>query len=98
MDVFARISFKNLVYDIALIKLGNKIRALRQAQGISQENFAQRANIERARYGKIERGELNISMHVLFHLAHELEVPPAELVEEIRSVDCVPSAPTESNQ
>ena len=91
VDEFARISLKGFVYKTALVKLGNRIRSLRKAQGLSQENFAQRANIERARYGKIERGEANISAHVIFRLAHHLDVHPAELLSDVQPIDCVPS-------
>ena len=90
VDEFARISLKRRVYKNARLKLGNRLRALRKAQGISQENFAQQAGIERARYGKIERGELNISFHVILVLAHQLNVRVADLVNEIQPTDCVP--------
>jgi transcriptional regulator with XRE-family HTH domain len=91
VDEFARISLKRSVYKAALTKLGQKIRSLREAQGISQENFAQLASIERARYGKIERGEANISANVIFRLAHHLKVHPSELFADVRKSDCVPS-------
>ncbi|MFS0850067.1 helix-turn-helix domain-containing protein [Novosphingobium panipatense] len=90
VDVFARISLKNLVYDAAFKKLGATIRTLREAQGISQENFAQRANIERSRYGKIERGELNISLKTLFKVAYHLDVSPDILLGSLTRLDCRP--------
>ena len=91
MDEFARISLKSMVYQSALLKLGKTIRSLRKAQGISQENFAQRAGIERAWYGKIERGEANLTAHVILRLAHQLNVTPGELFKDIGAKDCVPS-------
>ena len=63
-------------------------RRLREEQGFSQETFAQFAQIERARYGKIERGQLNISLKVLFQLARRLKVSPAELMAQITVADC----------
>lgn len=91
MDEFARISLKSMVYQSALLKLGKTIRSLRKAQGISQENFAQRAGIERAWYGKIERGEANLTAHVILRLAYQLNVTPGELFKDIEASDCVPS-------
>ncbi|MFK4871882.1 helix-turn-helix domain-containing protein [Novosphingobium sp. ZW T3_23] len=76
------------MYTEAQKKLAATIRSLREAKGISQERFAQFANIERARYGRIERGELNISMNVLFSLAASLEVAPSEILAGIDLSDC----------
>ncbi|WP_080727272.1 helix-turn-helix domain-containing protein [Sphingobium yanoikuyae] len=62
------------------------------AKGVSQERFAQLANVERARYGRIERGELNISVNVLFALAAGLGVKPSEILGEIELTDCQPDS------
>lgn len=81
--------FKSAVYETALTKVGETIRRLRQERGYSQETFAQYAQIERARYGKIERGQLNPSWRLLFHLAACLEVSPSYLVEDVSLEDCL---------
>lgn len=76
------------MYETALLKIGDTLRRLRQERGFTQETFAQYAQIERARYGKIERGKLNPSWKLLLHLAERLRVAPAELVREVTLEDC----------
>ena len=63
----------------ALIALGAQIRTVRQAKGVSQEDFAARAGISRAYYGSIERGERNVAALNLMKIAATLEVEVGEL-------------------
>lgn len=71
----------------ALQKIGQTVAQLRKEAGFSQEGFATYAKIERARFGRIERGELNISMKALFRLAFYLEVRPEVLLSGITVSD-----------
>ena len=80
------------VSERALQKVGRTIRLLREAGGHSQESFAQYAGIERSRYGKIERGKLNISLAVLFQLAYYLQTHPSDLLADINAKDCIPDS------
>lgn len=73
-------------------KLGLTIKRLRQDLGASQERFAQTTHIERSRYGKIERGELNISLKVLMRLAYHLQTTPSELLADLTILDCASAA------
>ncbi|MDP1573607.1 MAG: helix-turn-helix transcriptional regulator [Coxiellaceae bacterium] len=57
-----------------LVKIGKRIRALRKAQGYSQEDFAAVANLGRSYAGRVERGEQNISMQSLIQIALTLNV------------------------
>lgn len=66
-----------------LEKLGLKIRELRKKQGLSQEEFAYRANIDRSYVGQIERGERNIAFLNLLKIARALEVTLSELMDGI---------------
>ncbi|MCX7283569.1 MAG: helix-turn-helix transcriptional regulator [Novosphingobium sp.] len=66
------------------IQLGKRIRSLREAAGISQEAFAAQANIDRAAYGKLERGEINLTLLTLARIAISLEAELAELFEDIQ--------------
>lgn len=72
---------------------GSRLRALRKASGASQEGFAALADIDRATYGKLERGELNPSLLTLARLCVGLDVTLSGLLdgletpaEEIRSL------------
>ena len=42
------------------IQFGNVLRKVREARGLSQEEFAELCDISRAYYGRIERGEHSI--------------------------------------
>lgn len=65
-------------------QLGEQVRRLRETRGISQEGFAALANIDRAAYGKLERGEANLTLLTLARVAAALEVDLALLFEGIK--------------
>lgn len=64
--------------------LGARIRARRNALGISQEALAHRSGTHWTFVGQIERGQRNISLHNLLKLAVGLEVDVGELVRGLR--------------
>lgn len=66
------------------VQLGEQIRRLREAAGISQEAFAAQANIDRAAYGKLERGEVNLTLLTLARVAVTLDVELAMLFEGVK--------------
>ena len=69
-----------------LIKIGKRIRALREAQGYSQEEFAVVAQLGRSYAGRVERGEQNISMQSLIQIALTLDVEVGELFPPLREL------------
>lgn len=66
--------------------LGTRIRSIRKSAGLSQEEFAYRAGVDRSYVGKIERGEVNITVDKLYRLARVLTCAPHELLPDIREV------------
>ena len=56
-------------------KLGKVISALRKQAGISQEELAFRASIDRTYISQIERGIGNPSLLVVFKIAQALNTP-----------------------
>ena len=62
------------------IVAGN-LRRLRHAKGISQEELADRAGIDRNYVGKLEREENAATVDMLEKLATVLGVDPAELLQ-----------------
>ena len=56
-----------------LVLLGQEIRRLREEKGLSQEEFAGLADIDRAYYGGIERGERNVAALNLIKIADALD-------------------------
>lgn len=80
------------MYESALRTVGLKIRSLRVALGFKQEEFAHFARLARTFYGRIERGEQNLELKTLLHLAAHLRVDPAELLKDISLEDCMSAA------
>jgi transcriptional regulator with XRE-family HTH domain len=63
-----------------LIEMGQKIRALRELKGFSQENFAFEVGLHRVYYSRIERGEQNISIINLLKISAKLDVELEEII------------------
>ena len=57
-----------------LIGIGKKIRSAREMVGLSQEDAAMEADLDRAYYGRIERGQVNVSALNLLKIAKVLKV------------------------
>lgn len=62
-----------------LNKLGRKIRSIREANHLSQEELADLAGLHRAYIGQIERGEKNIGLINIEKIAKALKVKLWEL-------------------
>lgn len=60
--------------------LGQNIRILRKVKLISQESLAHVCEIDRSYLGRIERGEVNITVSKLYEIAKALEVNAKELL------------------
>jgi len=63
-----------------------RMRESRRAQGLSQEELADRAGSHRTYIGMLERGEGNPSLSVLTSIAEALDIEVAELVTAGRKV------------
>jgi len=55
------------------VKIGLKIKARRKDMSISQDKLALLADIDRSYIGRIERGEVNITVEKLYEIADVLE-------------------------
>lgn len=64
-----------------LTSFGERVRALRERSGLSQEALAARAGIHRTYMGGVERGERNISLKNIVRLAAALGVHPGALFD-----------------
>ena len=62
--------------------VGQNIRRIRVAQGISQERLAYDASIDRSYLGGVERGEENPTVDSLDRIAATLAVPLRELFSQ----------------
>lgn len=65
-------------------RVGQNLRALRQALGLSQEAFADVAGVHRTYMGGLERGERNLTLQSLEQLAERIGVDPEELLTSKR--------------
>jgi transcriptional regulator with XRE-family HTH domain len=57
-----------------LIALGQRIRAIRESKGVSQESVALASGIDRSYLGGIERGEHNVAVVNLERIAIALDI------------------------
>ena len=64
-------------------QLAERIRRLRNQKGWSQEEFAATCNINRSYMGRIERGELNLTLETLEKIANGLSVSVSALLKGI---------------
>lgn len=63
------------------IAFGKRVRELRVAKGISQEKFAELADLHRTYVGMIERAERNITLKNIEKIAHALQIFISDLFE-----------------
>ena len=61
--------------------LGRNLRSFREAEGLSQEAFAERMGYHRTYWAGIERGERNLTLQSLEKIAAKLEIEPVLLLE-----------------
>jgi DNA-binding XRE family transcriptional regulator len=61
---------------------GRNLRAIRKSKGFSQERLAYASGIDRGYVGKIERGEVNLSIEKLYLLAKVIGCSPKDLVPD----------------
>ena len=60
------------------IQIGSKIRRLRENKGFSQEEMAERLQISRSAYSRIESGETNSWVNHIQKLCENLDVKPED--------------------
>jgi len=63
-----------------LVKFGQRVRQLRKAKNLSQEQLAEKANLHPTFIGKIERAEINPSIITLEKIAQAFSIPLSQLL------------------
>lgn len=61
-------------------ELGKKIRLARKEKDLSQDMLALICQIDRSYMGRIERGEVNLTVEKLYQIAENLGCDPAKLL------------------
>jgi transcriptional regulator with XRE-family HTH domain len=74
--------------DPDLQRFAARVKQVREAKGMTQEDLAYSSHISVSQVSRIERGVLNPSVVMTFYLARALKVPVAELFQfELSGVD-----------
>lgn len=69
--------------------IGNRLRDLRKQRRFTQEELADRANLNPSYYGRVERGEINLTIETLTSISEALQVELAEVFDFGAEVDQV---------
>ncbi len=69
-----------------LILVGKEIRRLREETGLSQDNFAAEVGMDRSYYGRVERGERNVTSLNLIRIAGTLGVEVGTLFPKMKKL------------
>lgn len=70
-----------LKYDKELERLGLKIKELRRERNITQEVLSSMCDLDVRTIQRIEKGQQNITLSVLFDLGKSLNINPEELIK-----------------
>ncbi len=62
-------------------KFGARLRQLRKERNVSQDELALRAQIDRSYMGRIERGQVNITLEKVYRLANALGCDAKDLLD-----------------
>jgi transcriptional regulator with XRE-family HTH domain len=65
------------------IRFGKAVRSRRHKLGISQEEFADRCNLDRTYVGGIERGERNLALLNIEKIAKAFRISISELFRRV---------------
>jgi transcriptional regulator with XRE-family HTH domain len=69
--------------------VGRNVRRLRQAAGMTQEQYAERSGFSQQYISDLERGRRNPTVVSLLELAAPLDASPAELITDPNEADQV---------
>ena len=64
------------------MQIGNKLKRLRELKNLNQEEVAQKLNITKQAYSKIERNETKLDLERIMDLAEIFEIKPEDLLRE----------------
>jgi transcriptional regulator with XRE-family HTH domain len=64
-------------------RFGRRLRGLRQRANFSQEEFAERCDLDRTYISGIERGKRNVALRNIEAIAHALNITISELLRGV---------------
>jgi len=62
---------------------GERLRALRDREGVSQDGLAHKTDVHPTAIGRLERGDREPRLTTILRLARGLDVRPGELVDDL---------------
>ena len=65
------------------ISMNQQVRLYPEGRGYTQEEFAEICHISRAYYGRIERGEYNVTIKLCLQIANALEIRLYDLFRDL---------------
>ncbi|MEI0738853.1 helix-turn-helix transcriptional regulator [Paenibacillus sp. JTLBN-2024] len=65
--------------------IGKRIRQIRTAKDLTQQEVADAAQMEDSYFGGIERGEKNITVSTLEKVIHALDISPVDIFREFET-------------
>lgn len=77
--------------------LGTRIKALRNAVSLTQEQMADKIGVSRQKYARIENGTNNITLDILTKIAGVLEVSVADITKVLDETPAVAYRAREKN-
>lgn len=66
-----------------LLAFGQAVKTRRLELGLSQEAFAEKAQLHRTYIGGVERGKRNVALLNMIQIAQALELTPKEFLEKV---------------
>jgi transcriptional regulator with XRE-family HTH domain len=66
---------------------GCHLRAARKDKGLSQEELAARAGIDRTYISSCERGKRNVTLDIIYRLSNALDISSKELIPDNAELD-----------
>ncbi len=69
------------------LRLGERIREMREASGLSQQDLAERASVTRPYLSNLERGQSSPTVDLIVRIAKALNQTPSELLDHFEMSD-----------
>ncbi len=82
------------VMNVELLRLGQRIRALRRMSGQNQKDFSKQCGLDRTYFGRVERGERNLTFSSLCQICAGLNCDIATVTEGIPHLTDAPNLTT----
>lgn len=72
------------LYKDQIRQFGLKIKKIREAKSYTQQDLADKCEVDIRTIQRIERGDSAIGLRILFSLARAFDIPPYELLKNLR--------------